>query len=46
MVCYRNGCGVIPGEGTVQLTYKAYKASLAFATHGASFLVEDKGLPM
>lgn len=46
LVWYRNDRAVIQGEGTVQLTYKVYKASLEFATHEASFLVGDKGLHM
>ena len=41
---YWNGCGAMQGEGAVQLTHRAYKASLAFATRGASLLFGDNGL--
>ena len=44
MARYWNGCGAMQGEGAVQLTHRAYKASLAFATRGASLLFGDNGL--
>lgn len=42
-VWYRNGCGVIQGEGTAQLSYKV---SSGFLSPRASDLVGHKGLHM